>query len=58
MSGDEELREEGDVREDFRPALDPAEEPLEQDRDSGYEQIEEELTDARTPDPRIAEPPP
>jgi hypothetical protein len=58
MSGDEALREEGDVREDLRPALDPADEPLEQDRDSGYDQIEEDLTDARTADPRVAEPPP
>ena len=58
MSGDDALREEGDVREDLRPSLDPAEEPLEQDRGSEYEQIEEDLTDARTADPRIAEPPP
>jgi hypothetical protein len=54
---EEELEAEGGVREDYRPAGDPAEEPREDDRDSEYEQVEEELTEARSPDPRIAEPP-
>lgn len=55
--GEEERQVEGVPDEDYRPAGDPAEEPREDDRDSGYEQVEEELTEARSPDPRIAEPP-
>jgi hypothetical protein len=42
---------------DMRPG-DAPEEPLEQDRDSEVEQIEEAVHEARPADPRIAEPPP
>ena len=37
---------------------DAAEEPLEQDRDDVADEIEEAATEARTADPRIAQPPP
>jgi hypothetical protein len=49
--------QEEELREDMRPG-DPAEEPLEQDRGSEVEQIEEVVHEARPADPRIAEPPP
>jgi hypothetical protein len=56
MSEDKELREEGEIREDYRTG-DAAEEPLEQDRDDALDEIEEAASEARTSDPRIAEPP-
>jgi hypothetical protein len=49
--------QEEELRQDMRPG-DPAEEPLEQDRDSEVDQVEEVVHEARPADPRIAEPPP
>jgi hypothetical protein len=37
---------------------DAVDEPLEQDRDEPIDEIEEAVTEARSADPRIAEPPP
>jgi hypothetical protein len=48
-------KEEG-LREDFRQG-DAVDEPLEQDRESETDQIEEAAHEARPADPRIAEPP-
>jgi hypothetical protein len=48
---------EEELREDLRPG-DAAEEPLEQDQESEADQIEEAATEARTSDPRVANPPP
>jgi hypothetical protein len=41
---------------DYRQG-DAPDEPLEQDRDSEADRIEEAVTEARTADPRIGEPP-
>jgi hypothetical protein len=48
--------QEEEVRADLRPG-DAAEEPLETDKDSEADQIEEATHEARTSDPRIAQPP-
>jgi hypothetical protein len=50
------MSDQEELREDLRPG-DAAEEPLEADRDSEADQIEEAAHEARTADPRIAEPP-
>jgi hypothetical protein len=47
---------EEELRADLRPG-DAAEEPLEDDKDSEADQIEEAVHEARTADPRIAKPP-
>jgi hypothetical protein len=47
---------EEELRADLRPG-DAADEPLEQDQGSEADQIEEAAHEARTADPRIAEPP-
>jgi hypothetical protein len=44
------------LREDYRTG-DAIDEPLEEDRDDVADEIEEAVTEARTSDPRIAEPP-
>jgi hypothetical protein len=54
MSDQEEPQEE--LPADWRPG-DAPEEPLEQDKTSEADQIEEAVTEARPADPRIAEPP-
>jgi hypothetical protein len=51
------MSDQEELREDLRPG-DAAEEPLEQDRESEVDQIEEAAHEARPADPRIAEPPP
>ena len=48
--------QEEELRADLRPG-DAADEPLEEDKDSEADQIEEAAHEARTADPRIAEPP-
>ena len=48
--------QEEELRQDMRPG-DAADEPLEQDRDSEADQIEEAVHEVRPADPRIAEPP-
>jgi hypothetical protein len=50
------MSDQEEVREDLRPG-DAADEPLEQDKESEADRIEEAVTEARTSDPRIAEPP-
>jgi hypothetical protein len=48
--------QEEELRADLRPG-DAAEEPLEADENSEADRIEEAAHEARTADPRIAEPP-
>jgi hypothetical protein len=48
--------EEDELSPHFRTG-DAAEEPLEQDREDVADQIEEAVTEARSPDPRVAQPP-
>jgi hypothetical protein len=52
---EDELRED-ELREDMRTG-DAAEEPLDQDRGDEADEIEEAVSEARTSDPRIAQPP-
>ncbi len=49
--------QEEELRHDLRPG-DAAEEPLDEDKLSEADQIEEAVHEARTTDPRIAKPPP
>jgi hypothetical protein len=48
--------QEEELRADMRPG-DAAEEPLEEDKQSEADQIEEAARETRTADPRIAKPP-
>jgi hypothetical protein len=48
--------EEDELRVDYRTG-DAAEEPLDEDREDIADELEEAATEARTADPRIAEPP-
>jgi hypothetical protein len=48
--------EKDELGPDFRTG-DAADEPLEQDRDDLADQIEEAVTEARSSDPRVSEPP-
>jgi outer membrane murein-binding lipoprotein Lpp len=48
--------EEDELSPDYRTG-DAPDEPLEQDRDDVADQIEEAVTEARSADPRVSEPP-
>jgi hypothetical protein len=48
--------QEEELRADLRPG-DAADEPLEEDKESEADQMEEAAHEARTADPRIAQPP-